>query len=68
LLADLQRAYIRRKQWEARLQAAELLKVLSQALSGDDKTMDVPRISSTGRMYHHVSSDALLSQMGAQLN
>jgi len=62
-LTSLQAAYIRRKRWEARLQAVEVWNVLGQVMGNESEPAPCA-ISTCGRRYQRVSSDALLTKMG----
>lgn len=59
LLASLQVAYLRRKRWEARLQASEVVRALGQGLTEGTS-------STASARYEHVSPEALMAKMGAQ--
>jgi len=63
LLASLQMAYLRRKRWEARLQAIEVVRALGQGLTPEDGDL---RGTLSGTRHRVVSSEQLMITMGAK--
>jgi len=62
LLAELQLAYIRRKRFEAKLQAAELVQALAMALGGRPAAPSaVMWRGNSGKAYREIGAEAALA-------
>jgi len=62
LLGELELSYMRRKGWESRILALEIVKALGESLGGG---RGMPGRGMRG--VQRVSADALLAQMGARI-
>jgi len=72
-LASLQIAYARRKRFEARLQALQIVSVLGDAMAGTTGETTAARpgeqrygVSASGRRYERTSANGLMAAMGAR--
>ncbi len=63
-LAALQVAYTRRKQWEARLLAGEVVRALGMAMGGEGGGDGGTVIGQSGRQYQQVAPEAIIKTIG----